>query len=88
MAKKQKISAVAELQSMRSHLEKFDLNAFKKWLRRYNLMLWTNLIKQDHTTQMSIMCRTILNRKDMFNTEAYKKAVAWLKEHNTKGGIF
>ena len=30
----------AELQSERSALEKFELNAFKKWLLRHNFALW------------------------------------------------
>ena len=89
MATKNKItSAVAELQAHRSALEKFELNAFKKWLRRYDFSLWQRFIKFDPNTQMGIMCKSICDRTDMLGTEAHKKAVQWLKEHNMRGRLF
>ena len=78
----------AELQSERSALEKFELNAFRKWLLRHNFALWQRFIKFDKQTQTGIMCKAICDRKDMLNTEAHKKAVQWLKEHNMKGRLF
>lgn len=86
--KKKKYSAVAELQSERSALEKFDLTAFKKWLSRFNFSLWQRFIKFDKETQMAIMCRAIFRRTDMLNTEAHEKAIKWMKEHNMKGRLF
>ena len=88
MAKKQKNSAVAELQSERSALEKFDVTAFKKWLSKHNFALWQRYIKFDKDTQIAIMCKAICDRTDMLNTEAHKKAVQWLRDHNTKGRLF
>ena len=86
--KKKKHDPVAELQSHRSALEKFDLTAFKKWLSRYNFSLWQRYIKFDKKTQMAIMCKQICDRTDMLDTEAHKKAVQWLKEHDMKGRLF
>lgn len=86
--KKKKHDPVAELQSHRSALEKFDLTAFKKWLSRYNFSLWQRYIKFDKKTQMAIMCKQICDRTDMLNTEAHKKAVQWLKENDMKGRLF
>ena len=86
--RKKKYNVVQEFQSERSTLEKFDLTAFKKWLAKHNLALWQRFIKFDKETQMGIMCKAICDRTDMLNTEAHKKAVEWLKEHNSKGGLF
>lgn len=86
--KKKKNSAVSELQSHRSALEKFDLSAFKKWLCKYNFSLWQRFIKFDNYTQIAIMCKQICDRTDMLDTEAHKKAVQWLSEHNMKGRLF
>ena len=86
--KKKKYDPIVELQSERSALEKFDLTAFKKWLFRHNFSLYQRFLKFDKRTQMGIMCKAICDRTDMFNTEAHKKAVEWLKEHDMKGRLF
>ena len=86
--KKKKYDPIRELQSERSALEKFSLTAFVKWLLNYNFSLYQRFIKFDKETQMGIMCKAICDRTDMLNSEAHKKALNWLKEHNMKGRLF
>lgn len=86
--KNKKYDPIRELQSERSTLEKFSLNAFVKWLLNYNFSLYQRFIKFDKETQMGIMCKAICDRTDMLNSEAHKKALNWLKEHNMKGRLF
>lgn len=74
--------------SMKEALEKFDLKAFKSWVRIYNPPLYNQFILFSKEVQMGTMCKMICNRTDLFNTEARKKAIAWLKEHNMKGRLF
>lgn len=69
-------------------LEKFDLDSFQEWLKDFNKPLWKVFQKENRATRMMCMCKHIINRTDMLGTEAHKKAVAWLKKHNTRGGIF
>ena len=83
MAKKEKIY----IASMKEALETFDLKAFKKWVKKYNPSLYNSFSKSEETVQMATMCKMICNRTDMLNSEAHKKAVKWLKEHNMKGRI-
>lgn len=88
MAKKDQKKALTYQESMVEALSKFDLKTFKKWVAKYNKPVWTQFQKANETVQMATMCKCICNRTDMLATEAHKKAVRWLKEHNMKGSIF
>lgn len=74
--------------SMKEALEAFDLKAFKKWMSKYNRPLYTSFKGAPEDVQMGTMCKMICNRTDMLNSEAHKKAVKWLKEHDMKGRLF
>lgn len=88
MATKKEIKkVVSELQAQRSYLEKFDLNAFKKYLRKYRFPLWLTFRNLSEYDQMAVMCKQICSRTDMLDTEAYRKAVQWLHQHNMGGRI-
>ena len=88
MAKKGNKKIAIFQQSIIEALENFDLNAFKAWLRKYNKPMWNNLKNHEEEVIMATMCKMICNRTDMLNTDAHKKALAWLKEHNMKGRMF
>ena len=60
----------------------------KKWMQKYNSPLWRSFKNASDIVQMATLCKMICNRTDMLNTEAHKKAVQWLKEHNMKGSLF
>lgn len=85
--KKELKRVVSELQAQRSYLEKFDLNAFKKYLKKYRFPLWLTFKNLSEYDQMAVMCKQICSRTDMLNTDAYKKSVEWLKTHNMGGRI-
>lgn len=74
--------------SMKEALLKFDLKELKSWMRVYNNSLYRQFRIYPEEVQMGTMCKMICNRTDLFNTEAHKKAIAWLKEHNMKGRLF
>ena len=74
--------------SMKEALEKFDLKAFKSWVRIYNPPLYNQFRLASKEVQMATMCKMICNRTDMLNSEAHKKAIQWLKEHDMKGRLF
>jgi len=76
------------MKSMKRALEDFDLSALLKWLQKYNPPLYSSFSKSNKTVQMATMCKMICNRTDMLNTEAHKKAVKWLSEHNMSGRMF
>ena len=84
MAKKQKNYYA----SMKEALETFDLKIYLKWLKVYNPVLFVCFIDEPKEVQMATMCKTICGRTDMLNTEAHKKALKWLSEHNMKGRLF
>ena len=88
MAKKDNKKAQVYQNSMKQALENFDLKALKKWMQKYNAPLWRSFKNANETVQMATMCKMICNRTDMLNTEAHKKAVKWLKEHDMKGRLF
>ena len=88
MAKKTAKKAAKFQQSISEALSNFDLKAFNNWIKKYNPPLWNNLKNHSEEVQMATMCKFICNRTDMLNTEAHKKALAWLKEHNMRGRIF
>ena len=88
MAEKIKIEGLDYSKNMRDVLLKFDLKALKKWMKKYRIDLYDELTKHDELVQMSTMCRMIINRTDMLDTEARKKAGRWLREHNTRGRMF
>ena len=88
MAKTQKIKGLDFTKDMKDALLKFDLKFLLKWMKKYRIDLYDQMVKRDELVQMSTMCHLICNRTDMFNTEARKKAVRWLNAHNTRGGIF
>lgn len=88
MAKKDQKIALDYQQAMREALMKFDLRAFKEWVKKYNPPLWSAFKKASGEIQMGTMCKCICNRTDMLNTEAHKKARAWLLEHNWSRRIF
>lgn len=69
-------------------LKHFDLADYRKVLKQHAPLQYAAFIKQDHDTQMMTMCHTITQRPDMQNTLAYKKALKWLRDHNTKGRMF
>lgn len=76
------------MKSMREALGEFDLKKLLKWVQKYNPPLYRSLSKADKTVQMATMCKMICNRTDMLGTEAHKKAVKWLSEHDMKGRLF
>lgn len=88
MAKKDQKKALTFQEAMKEALLKFDLEAFKKWVKKYNKPLWAQFSLAVEEVQMATMCKCICNRTDMLATEAHKKAVQWLKEHNMKGRLF
>ena len=85
MAKKE---GLTRDQMLRKALEKFDLNAFKAWMKRFEKGLYNSFIKSNNEVQMGTMCKCICNRHDMLATDACKKARKWLADHNMRGGIF
>ena len=88
MAKKQQKEGLDYTKSMKRVLLKFDLNALKKWMLKYRSDLYVQFNKASDLVQMATMCKMICNRTDMLATEAHKKAVKWLHEHNMSGRIF
>ena len=85
MAKKE---GLTRDQVLKKALEKFDLTAFKAWMKRFDKGLWNSFQNSNATIQMATMCKCIFNRPDMLNTKAHKKAREWLREHNMRGQIF
>ena len=69
-------------------LRSFDLKTLKSWMRINNYSLYRQFKINSEEEQKTIMSKWIVNRSDLFNTEAFKKAQEWLKSHNTKGGFF
>lgn len=88
MAKKDNKKGTIIYTDLREALMSFDLNSFKAWIKIFNKPVWNIFKKQNEATQMMTMCKQIVNRTDMISTEAYNKAIEWLKKHNTKGGMF
>lgn len=88
MAKKQQSEGLDYTKSMKDVLLKFDLKTLKKWMKKYRSDLYASFMKANETVQMATMCKMICNRTDMLATEAHKKAVKWLHEHNMSGRIF
>ena len=74
--------------SMKEALEAFDLKNFIKWVKKYNPSLYKSFSKATEEVQMATMCKMICNRTDLLNSEAHKKAVTWLREHNMRGQIW
>ena len=87
MAKKTTKNVAPFQQQIQEILDAFDLKAFKAWLQKYNKPLWNSIKKHNEEVQMGIMCKMICNRTDL-STDAHKKAVEWLKEHNMRGRMF
>ena len=73
--------------SMKEALSTFDLKKLKKWMKKSQPLLYKQFERAGEIVQMATMCKMICNRTDMFDTDAHKKAVQWLKEHNMKGEI-
>ena len=88
MARKQNKKGLSRDELLRKALEKFELEEFKKWMKKFDFPLWKSFQLQDEITQMATMCKVICNRYDMLGTEAHKKAIRWLKEHDMKGRLF
>ena len=88
MAKKDNKKAAKYQQSLEEALACFDLKAFKAWMQKYNKPLWNTFKNASEEVQMATLCKMICNRTDMLNTEAHKRALAWLKKHNMKGRLF
>lgn len=74
--------------TMKDALETFDLKLVKKWMAKYNRTLYLSFKDAPEVVQMATMCKMICNRTDMLNSEAHKKALKWLKDHNMKGRLF
>ena len=87
MAKKDQKKASTYQFALRDALVTFDLKVFKKWMQKYNSLLWKKFKESNETVQMATMCKMICNRTDLLGTDVHKKAIAWLKEHNMKGRI-
>lgn len=73
--------------SLKEALETFDLKELKKWMKKYNPPLFSSFKDAGEIVQMASMCKMICNRTDMLDTDAYKKAVRWLHQHNMSGRI-
>ena len=86
MAKKQE--GLTRDQALRQALLKFNLNAFRSWIRKYNKGLWASFKNVNEKTQMGTMCKCICDRADLLATDAHKKACKWLAENDMKGGLF
>lgn len=84
MAKKQE----KNITSMKEALETFNLKIFKIWCKKYEPLLWKDFEDFNAEVQKAIIAKMICNRTDMLGTEAHKKAVQWLKDHNMKGRVF
>ena len=74
--------------SLGEALSKFNLKVLDQWLKKHNPTLYRSFSKANEEVRMGAMCKMICNRTDLFNTEARKKAIEWLKEHNMRGGIY
>lgn len=72
---------------MKEALSTFDLKKLKRWMKKSQPLLYKQFERSGEIVQMATMCKMICNRTDMFDTDAHKKAVQWLKEHNMKGEI-
>lgn len=88
MARKDQKKALTYQESLTEALSKFDLKAFKEWMQKFNKPLWNQFKKSNKTVQMATMCKCICNKTNLLATEAHRKAVKWLVEHDTKGQIF
>lgn len=84
MAKKTK----KEDLSIRNVLGTFDLKKFESWLFKEKPLIWRIFHKANEEVKMGTMCKMICDRTDMLSTEAHKKAVKWLKDHNMKGKLW
>ena len=78
----------AYVKSLGDVLKEFDLKKFKSWTQKNKPLLWKTFKDADETVQMATMCKCICNRTDLLATEAHKKAVRWLTEHNMSGRMF
>ena len=87
MSKKVQKEGLDYTKSMKNVLEKFDLRLLMKWMKKYRVDLYAEMLKHDQKIQTATMCKMICNRTDMMETDAYKKARNWLKENNM-GGLF
>lgn len=74
--------------SMKEALATFDLKRVLEWLKKYNPSLYASFKKEKGEIQMATMCKMICNRTDMLGTDAHKKAVQWLANHDMKGRLF
>ena len=75
-------------QMLKKALEKFDLNSFRAWMKRFDKGLWNSFKNANEKVQMATMCKCICNRTDLLATEAHKKACKWLASNNMNGGLF
>ena len=73
---------------LKEALSTFNLRIFKKWVKENDPLFWKTFAKYDAKTQKAIMARMICNRTDLLGTESHKKALRYLQENNTRGGIF
>jgi len=76
------------MKSMKEALENFDLKALLKWVQKYNPPFYRSFSKETKEVQTATMCKMICNRTDLLATEAHKKAVRWLRDHDMKGRLF
>ena len=67
-------------------LRKFDIVAYRKFMKKNSKFLYDQFIKLSNDEQMLAMCTTIIKRTDMLNTPAYKKAVKWIHDHKKNDG--
>lgn len=89
MAKTTKKKSLSEESiTFRGALKTFDLVAYKKALKKFYPLHYVEFIKLDRDRQMMHLCHAITTRPDMQDTLAYKKALKWSRDHNTKGGMF
>lgn len=89
MAKTTKKKSLSEESiTIREAMKTFDLAAYRKALKKFYPLHYAEFIKLSHDRQMMHLCHAIVTRPDMQTTLAYKKALKWLRDHNTRGGMF
>lgn len=77
-----------KIASIKDALATFDLRIFKNWVKKNDPLLWRDFEDYNATVQKAIMAKMICNRTDLLGTEAHKKAVRYLRDHDMKGRMF
>lgn len=72
--------------SIKEALETFDTKIVGKWLKRNQPVKYAQYADFNEENKMAVICKSIIDRKDMLATEAHRKAVKWLNEHKMNDG--